>query len=130
MVSSTKGNSPEEDTMSQTIDTARPIRLRYDLSQLHELRESGWNTHGGFITISATGPDGSRVSLTTNCVGEGEFSEDGLRQFMGTCQFSIYGWSDRRARAELRERYEELQRNREIDAFAREFDAELGIEED
>ena len=116
--------------MSQLSTASRPVRLRYDLSQLHELRESGWNTHGGFITIAATGPDGSRVSLTTNCVGEGEFSEDGLRQFMGTCQFSIHGWSDRRARAELRERYEELQRNREIDAFAREFDAELGIEED
>ena len=130
MVSSTKGNSPKEDTMSQLSTASRPVRLRYDLSQLHELRESGWNTHGGFITIAATGPDGSRVSLTTNCVGEGEFSEDGLRQFMGTCQFSIYGWSDRRARAELRERYEELRRNREVDAFAREFDAEIGIEED
>lgn len=130
MVSSTKGNSPKGDTMSQLSTASRPVRLRYDLSQLHELRESGWNTHGGFITIAATGPDGSRVSLTTNCVGEGEFSEDGLRQFMGTCQFSIYGWSDRRARAELRKRFEELQRNREIDAFAREFDAELGIEGD
>ncbi len=118
--------------MSQLSTASRPVRLRYDLSQLHELRESGWNTHGGFITIAATGPDGTRVSLTTNCVGEGEFSEDGLRQLTGTCQFSIRGWSDRRARTELRRRYEEMMERRHLDAelaqFERDFDAVCGEE--
>ena len=118
---------------TQITAAARPVRRCHDLAQLRERRDSGWNTHGGFVTIAATAPDGSRVSITTNCVGDGEFSEDGLRQYTGTCQFSIRGWSDRRARAELRERYEEMVERKvqfgELARFEREFDAECGIKE-
>lgn len=121
--------------MSQTTATARTVRLSYDLAGLRELRENHWRPCGQWITISATAPDGTAVTITTNGGGEGEFSDDGLRQYTGTCQFSICGWSDRKARTELRRRYEEMIKNRELDAlasqFARELDDEYGpIEED
>lgn len=114
--------------MSQTTATARTVRLSYDLAGLRELRENHWRPCGQWITISATAPDGTAVTITTNGGGEGEFSDDGLRQYMGTCQFSICGWSDDRARRELRIRYEEMMERKALDAelaqFEREFDAE------
>lgn len=83
-------------------------RLSYDLSGLRELRANNWQSCGSWITISAQDEDGNRITLTTNGGGEGEFSDDYMTQYAGTCQFSICGWSDRRARAELRRRYEEM----------------------
>ena len=119
--------------MSQTTATARPVRLSYDLAGLRELRANNWHPCGQWITISATAPDGTAVTITTNGGGEGEFSDD-FRQLAGTCQFSICGWSDRRAREELRRRYGDMMERRALDAdlaqFEREFDAECGIEED
>ena len=84
-------------------------RLTYNLSGLRELRANNWQPCGSWITLTATDPAGASVSIVTNGGGEGEFSEDYLRQYAGTCQFSICGWSDQRARRELRRRYEEMQ---------------------
>jgi len=105
-------------------------RLTYDLSGLRELRANGWQPCGQWITISCTDGEGRKIAITTNGGGEGEFSDDYLHQYAGTCQFSICGWSDRKARTELRRRYEEMLKNRELDKFAREFSAECGVEED
>lgn len=121
--------------MSQLSTASRPVRLSYDLSGLRELRDNHWQPCGQWLTISATDPDGTAVTITTNGGGEGEFSDDGLRQLTGTCQFSIRGWSDDRARAELRRRYEEMMELKAQDAelaqFEREIIAEYGpIEED
>lgn len=117
--------------MSQLSTASRPVRLSYDLSGLRALRENHWAPCGQWITISATAPDGTAVTITTNGGGEGEFSDNGLRQLTGTCQFSIRGWSDRKARAELRRRYEEMMERRALDVdlaqFEREFDAECGL---
>ena len=114
--------------MSQT------TRLSYDLSGLRELRANNWEPDSSWITLTATDSEGRKVSLVTNGAGEGEFSEDYLHQYAGTSQFSICGWSDDRARHELRRRYEEMLEHKaqgsELARFEREFDAELGIEED
>ena len=83
-------------------------RLHYDLTDLRELRANHWQPCGQWITISATDAAGNRISVTTNGGGEGEFSDDYMTQYAGTCQFSICGWSDQRARRELRRRYEEM----------------------
>ena len=83
-------------------------RLSYDLTGLRELRANNWQPCGSWITLTATDPAGVSVSIVTNGGGEGEFSGDYLRQYAGTCQFSICGWSDQRARRELRRRYEEM----------------------
>ena len=100
-----------------TLTTAitRPVRLSYDLAGLRELRANNWRPCGQWITISATAPDGTAVTITTNGGGEGEFSDDYLRQYTGTCQFSICGWSDDRARRELRRRYEEMMERRRME---------------
>lgn len=123
--------------MSQTtIETARPVRLHYDLEDLRALRENNWepNSIGYRITLSAQDSTGNRIAITTNGSGEGLFSEDGTTQRTGTCQFSIRGWSDRKARAELRRRYDEMMETRQLNAelaqFEDEFAAECGIEED
>ena len=110
-------------------------RLSYDLADLRALRENNWHPCGCWITLAAQDSDGNRITITTNGGGEGLFSDDYMRQYTGTCQFSICGWSDRRARAELRRRYEEMMENRRLNAeltrFEREIIAECGpIEED
>lgn len=84
-------------------------RLSYDLAGLRELRANNWYPCGNWITISAQDAAGNRIAITTNGQGDGEFSEDYMTQYTGTCQFSICGWSDDRARRELRRRYEEMQ---------------------
>ena len=110
--------------MSQT------TRLSYDLSGLRELRANNWEPDSSWITLTATDSEGRKVSLVTNGAGEGEFTQDCLHQTAGTCDFSIRGWSDRKARAELRRRYDEMMERRALDAdlvrFEREFDAECG----
>ena len=83
-------------------------RLTYNLSDLRELRANNWQPCGNWITLSATDPNGHTVTITTNGGGEGLFSNDYLHQYTGTCQFSICGWSDRKAREELRRRYNEM----------------------
>lgn len=118
-----------------TTATTRPVRLSYDLAGLRELRANNWQPVGQWITIACADDAGNRMTITTNGGGEGEFSDDYLRQYTGTCQFSICGWSDRRARTELRRRYEEMMERKALDAelaqFEREIIAEYGpIEED
>lgn len=93
-------------------------RLSYNLSDLRALRANNWQPCGQWITISAQDAAGNRISVTTNGAGEGEFSEDYLRQYAGTCQFSICGWSDDRARRELRRRYDDMMARK---AFAEEY---------
>lgn len=109
-------------------------RLSYDLSGLRELRANNWEPNSSWITLTATDSEGRKVSLVTNGAGEGEFSEDYLHQYAGTSQFSICGWSDDRARHELRRRYEEMQGrhtlNAELAQFERDFAAECGTVED
>ena len=83
-------------------------RLTYILDGLRELRANNWQAVGNWISISAYDAEGRGVSITTNGAGEGEFSDDYMTQHLGTCQFSICGWSDQRARRELRRRYEEM----------------------
>ena len=100
-------------------------RLHYNLNDLRELRsalvaamaryrqgqpfEVGF---GGFLTISCRDDEGRETSITTNAHGEGLFhwnSRQGCYdQSMGTCQFSMAGWSDRRARQALREQWEQV----------------------
>ena len=105
-------------------------RLHYDLSDLRDLRANNWPHGAGWITISAHDDAGQAISITTNGAGEGEFTQDCLHQTAGTCDFSIRGWSNRKARAELRRRYNEMMERRALDAdlarFEREFDAECG----
>lgn len=83
-------------------------RLTYILDGLRELRANNWQPCGQWISISAYDAEGRGVSIVTNGGGEGEFSEDYMHQTAGTCQFSICGWSDNRARRELRRRYDEM----------------------
>ena len=83
-------------------------RLTYILDGLRELRANNWQAVGNWISISAYDAEGRGVSITTNGAGQGEFSDDYMTQHLGTCQFSICGWSDQRARRELRRRYEEM----------------------
>ena len=94
-------------------------RLHYDLADLRELRANGWRPCGQWITIACADDAGNRMTITTNGAGEGEFSDDYLRQYVGTCQFSICGWSDARARRELRRRYEDMMEARELESWAR-----------
>ena len=110
-------------------------RLTYILDGLRELRANNWQPTGSWITLSAYDAEGRGVSITTNGGGEGEFSENYMAQYLGTCKFSICGWSDQRARAELRRRYEEMMENRRLNAelaqFERDITAECGpVEED
>jgi len=90
-------------------------RLHYDLADLRALRANNWQPVGQWITISCTDDSGRSMTITTNGGGEGEFSDDYLRQYTGTCQFSICGWSDDRARRELRRRYEEMMERRRME---------------
>jgi len=83
-------------------------RLNYILDGLRELRANNWQAVGNWISISAYDAEGRGVSITTNGAGQGEFSDDYMQQYTGTCQFSICGWSDQRARRELRRRYDEM----------------------
>ena len=83
-------------------------RLTYILDGLRELRANNWQAVGNWISISAYDAEGRGVSITTNGAGQGEFSDDYMTQHLGTCQFSICGWSDQRARRELRRRYDEM----------------------
>lgn len=86
-------------------------RLTYDLADLHELRAAKGKSIGGFATISCQDDQGRKAEIITNSVGEGLFwwsdREGCYKQSLGTCQFSIYGWSDQRARRELRKTWEE-----------------------
>lgn len=99
--------------------TTATTRLHYELSDLRDLRANNWQPCGQWITIAATDDAGNRISITTNGGGEGEFSDDYLRQYTGTCQFSICGWSDDRARRELRRRYEDMMESRRLEEWAR-----------
>ena len=84
------------------------VRLHYDLADLRALRDNRWKAVDWWLTISATDDAGNRISITTTGEGEGEFAENYMRQYVGTCDFSVRGWSDNRARRELRRRYDEM----------------------
>lgn len=102
-----------------TQTTTAAVRLHYDLADLRELRANNWRPCGQWITISCTDDEGRTMTITTNGAGEGEFSDDYLHQYAGTCQFSIAGWSDARARRELRCRYEDMMEGRRLEELCR-----------
>ena len=85
-------------------------RLTYDLADLRELRANRGKSIGGLLTISARDDQGRKAEITTNGEGEGLFwwnKRSGCwQQSAGTCQFSVRGWSDQRARRELRKEWE------------------------
>lgn len=104
------GNPTREAVRRLRATIGGATRLTFDLDDLRELRAAGGKSLGGYLTITAQDDQGRKAEIVTNGSGEGLFwwsdREGCYRQSMGTAQFSIYGWSDQRARRELRKTWE------------------------
>ena len=80
-----------------TMSTTYTPRLHYDLSEYYDTnglrrKDLDLSDDSGYITISAVSDDGREVEIMTNSKGQGEFREvspGNIRQFAGTCQFSL-----------------------------------------
>ncbi len=91
------------------------VRLHYDLSDLREFRANRWQRLGSWLQISVADDAGNRFTITTTGEGEGKFSKDCRHQYVGTCDFSLRGWSDARARRELRRLYHNMMDSRRLE---------------